>query len=165
MLSRDFATGVLALRKRNTTLMHLTFPVYFFVLIFSNTLFFYLYQDRFEASVILFDITILLVLVRWFNPQHLLIVLGEDKYLMQATIVEISLNILLSMYLFLQFGLIGIVSATLLAFLVEKGILALFLYKKRRVAVGVYHNWRIYTLYSVLLIIAFVIKYKDTIFF
>ena len=110
-------------------MMHLLFPVTIVLLLVSKYAFPFFFTEKFTASVPIFNIYLLLIISRLIFPQTVLIALQKSKTLFKVSIIEWFCNVALDwIFISLLFssgkGMQGIAFATILAYLLEKAILA-----------------------------------------
>lgn len=140
------------IKKKSLVLMHLLFPLTIVMLLVSNALFPIIFNINFTESAIIFNIYLLLIISRLLFPQTILIGLQQTKIILISSLIEIFINVVLSLYLVNYFGISGVALATVIAFMIEKLILSLFLYKKFNVSIFNFVNIRWYLFYSVITI-------------
>ena len=125
----NIAEGIASIKNRSTRLMHLLFPVTILLLLGSKYIFPLVFTAQFSASVPIFNIYLLLIISRLIFPQTVLLGIQKNKVLFRATAIEWVSNIILDavfILFFMQFGhgMEGVAFATVLAYLLEKIILA-----------------------------------------
>jgi O-antigen/teichoic acid export membrane protein len=159
LISHSAESGLAQLKKRALSWMHILFPVSIALVIFSTLLFDWFYGERFIDSVILFDVMLLLVVSRLIFPQSILLAKGEYNLIFKVSILEIILNVVLSISLLYYFGLAGIVAGTVIAYLFEKIIMITIIRKRYQIALRSYHSIGWHLLYSILLSFVLLCKY------
>jgi hypothetical protein len=145
--------------ERNRRLQHYLFPLYAALLIGSNFLFNVLYGGRFVEAVLIFDLMILLICLRFINTNAILVALGEEKALFSISWQEVIVNVVVSLCLLPAWGLAGIVVGTLVANLFEKIRSVLYLQKKKGLTWHDYMPSGTYWLYTLLLLTIFLLKH------
>jgi Na+-driven multidrug efflux pump len=110
-----------------------------------------LFSAEFAQSASVFNVYLLLVISRVVFPQTLLIGLRHAKAIMLVSIIELLLNISLSLLFVQWFGLVGVAYATVLAFAVEKLMLIGILYRKEGISPVSYWPWKEHLAYSVVM--------------
>lgn len=139
--------------------MVILLPIYVAILSLSDYLFWFLYGERFGESVRLFDTMQLLVLWRLVNPQVVLLAMGFDRLLFRVAIFELIVNVILSVIFYFIIGIWGIVLATVIAFGLEKIILAVCLKEKAGVGIEKYLDIKMFVLFSTIILLVFGLKY------
>ncbi len=145
---QNLAGGKIRTYRGSLRLMHLFFPLTIILMLISPFLFGWIYGRDFVASAAIFNTYLLLMIARWIFPHALVIALREEKVLVQISIIELLVNISLSILLVSMFGLVGVALATVIAFLSEKLMLIFFLHKKYQLGWGTYIPLRAWWLYS-----------------
>ena len=152
---RDLAGGKIRTYRGSLRLMHLFFPITIILMLTSPFLFSWIFGPDFVTSSAIFNTYLLLMIARWIFPHALIIALREEKVLVQISVVELLMNISLSIVLVSIFGLVGVALATVFAFLGEKLMLIFFLYKKYQLRWGAYIPLRTWWLYSATTVICY----------
>ena len=121
--------GLKIIKQRSIRMMHLLFPITILLLLVSKYAFPFFFTEKFTASVPIFNIYLLLIISRLIFPQTVLIALQKGKTIFKASVIEWFINVALDwIFISLFFssgkGMQGIAFATILAYLLEKFILA-----------------------------------------
>lgn len=155
--SADFNLNELLnkIKKKSLVLMHLLFPITFVMLLLSNTFFPIIFNSNFTDSALIFNIYLLLIISRLLFPQTILIGLQQTKIILITSVIEIIINVLLSLLLVNYIGISGVAIATVIAFLIEKLILSLFLYHKYNVSINKFVEIKWYAFYSAITILIY----------
>ncbi|WP_162304416.1 oligosaccharide flippase family protein [Maribellus luteus] len=144
------------LKASVTRLMHFLFPLTAVLLLVSKPLFPLVFNPGFAESATVFNVYLLLIISRLMMPQTILNGLQITKPIMLASVMELILNVSLSL-VFVQFwGLPGIAFATFIAFLFEKIYLAYSVKKRFNISIAAYLPVGIYTLYSLGIVVIFI---------
>lgn len=143
-LTAGFSTtmiGVLAsggpireLYARSARLMHAVLPVVGATMLASPILFPLVFGEAYADSARIFNIYLLLALTQVVFPQAILTARGETRVLWHVSLVELAVNILLSIPLYYLLGMPGVAWGTLIAFTVEKIILFIWVNRKCGIA-------------------------------
>ena len=149
--------ALLTIKKKSARLMHILFPVSILLLFFSNKIFPALFTERFNRSSDIFMIYLLLVTSRLLFPQTILIGLKQTKTVMLVSILEIVLNVALSLLFIPIYGITGVAVATVIMFLVEKIVLIGFNYYKFNIKPIEYIPLVTWFIYSFVIIAIFVL--------
>jgi O-antigen/teichoic acid export membrane protein len=153
------------LKAKTLRLMHVLFPFSIALLASSQWWFPMVFNANFQASVLLFDIFILLIISRLLFPQSIVLAKKESKTILIISIIELSINTILSFILIQKYGLAGVCFATFFAFLMEKIGLAFWLWKKHGILFSAYTPVRFWLLYSGAIVGVFCLKYFGIIYF
>ncbi len=152
--------GLVRIRQGSTRLMHIFFPISIGLILLSPLLFPLVYNQEFYQSAFIFNTYLLLVISRWLFPQSILIAMDDHRALLGVSILELILNIGFSLYLIQHLGLIGVALGTVIAFIVEKIVLALVLHRRHNIRWSEYVPIRPMILYTVILMISYWLSYK-----
>jgi O-antigen/teichoic acid export membrane protein len=143
------------IKKESLKLMHLFFPLSIGLMLLSGELYPKLFNSEFIGSAAVFNVYLLLVVSRLVFPQTLLIGLKKTKTIMAVAGLEIAVNFGLSLLFVQQFGLVGIAFATVIASLLDKLVLMLFLKSSVGVSPNTYWPWKWHLGYSMLIALSF----------
>ncbi len=149
--------GLLTLKKRSLRLMHILFPISILLLFFSDIIFHKLFTLNFVQSSDVFMVYILLIISRLVFPQTILIGLKKNKIVMWVSIIDIILNITLSLLMIPRYGIVGVAVATVIVYVIEKLILIGYNYFKLKIKPTDYIPVGWYLFYSALITIIFVL--------
>lgn len=138
------AAGLDLLKATSRRLMHWVFSGAILVLLTVNWWWTLVFTEAFADSLPLFRAYLFVVASRLIFPVPVLTARGHTRLLMVFGGLELVLNVGLSLLLASRFGLLGIVWATVIAYLMDK--LALMAYLKYRTGIGPrrYTDWRWY---------------------
>lgn len=120
LLSDNRMEGLFSLHQRILRISWVLFPLVIGLMLFSRGLFVFFFTDQFIESARLFDIYLLLTITQLLIVQPILIVNNRERWLVYAAVLELGMNILLSIVLGYFWEIPGIAIATVLAFAVEK---------------------------------------------
>ena len=144
------------LKQSVTRLTHFLFPLTAVLLLVSHPLFPIIFNPKFAESATIFNIYLLIIISRLLLPQTLLNGLQISKPIMNAAFLELILNVVLSFILVRFFGIAGIAFATFVAFLFEKMYLSIVVKRKLNVGISEYIPIKIYSIYSVTILVVFI---------
>ncbi|HBF89148.1 MAG TPA: hypothetical protein DDX39_10940 [Bacteroidales bacterium] len=144
------------IKKNTKNFIHILFPLTIIILIISNFAFPIIYNRDFTLSAKVFNIYLLLIISRLVFPQTILIGLKKTKIILLAALIEIILNISLSILLVYFYGIIGVAFATVIAYFFEKLFLIIYLQTKS-ISLKTYIPLGIYTFYSLVLLLVYII--------
>ncbi len=145
------------LKKSVTRLSHFLFPATALLLMITHPIFPVIFNAKFAESATIFNIYLLIIISRLLLPQTLLNGLQISKPIMIAALLELILNVSLSLILVQFFGINGIAFATFIAYLFEKIYLSVVVKKKLNVGLSEYIPIKIYTIYSFAILVIFVL--------
>lgn len=149
--------GLLTLKKKSLRLMHVLFPISIILLFFSDIIYHGLFTKSFFQSSDVFMVYILLIISKLVFPQTILIGLKKNRIVMWASIIEIILNIILSLLLIPKYGIVGVAVATVIIYIVEKIILIAYNHFKLGIKPTEYIPVGWYLFYSTLITVLFIL--------
>ena len=144
------------LKTSVTQLAHFLFPLTAVLLLISHPVFPVIFNPKFAESATIFNIYLLIIISRLLLPQTLLNGLQISKPIMNAALLELILNVSLSLILVRVLGISGIAFATFIAYLFEKIYLAVVVKRRLNVSISQYIPAGIYSLYSALILVIFI---------
>ena len=147
------------LKSGTTKFMHIFFPLSILLMFFSRMIFEFLYNSEFEESAMIFNTYLLIMISRWLFPQSVLIAMEKHRDVFRISLIELLLNISLSLLLLPYFGLVGIAMGTVLAFWFEKIIMIFRLKTKYGIGVSEYVPIRIFVFYAGLLVVSYLVSW------
>ena len=112
--------GLKELKQRSARMMHVFFPLTIILLPLSPYLYKYVFNESFIYSALIFNIYLLLAIPRLLFPQTVLTGMQKNRFLLFSSILEIIINVSLSIYLAGKIGLPGIALGTFIAYLFDK---------------------------------------------
>ncbi|MFO7923279.1 MAG: polysaccharide biosynthesis C-terminal domain-containing protein [Bacteroidales bacterium] len=145
------------IKRKSAQLMHLLFPLSILLLFFSKVIYVNLFNENFLRSADVFMVYLLLIISRLIFPQTILVGLKKTKIVLAASLIEIILNVILSLYLIRSYGIVGVAIATAVVFLVEKIVLVAYNWFRLRISPHQYIPLGIYFFYSALIIVVFLL--------
>ena len=146
------------IKLKSKRLMHLLFPTTMVIMLFTRWFYPRLFNPDFQKSADVFLVYTLLIIPRLVFPQTILIGRKKTRVTLIAAIIEISINIPLSL-LMLKWGynIVGVAVATFIVYVIEKIFLILYIWIKMKIKPSEYIPLRVYAIYSVLLSIIFIL--------
>jgi len=139
-----------------TRLMHFLFPLTALLLLITHPVFPVIFNPKFAESATIFNIYLLIIISRLLLPQTVLNGLQISKPIMIAALLELTLNVALSLIFVRFFGIAGIAFATFIAYLFEKVYLSVMVKNKLNVGISEYIPVKIYSIYSVVILVVFI---------
>ncbi|MEO1514270.1 MAG: polysaccharide biosynthesis C-terminal domain-containing protein [Bacteroidota bacterium] len=157
-VSKNLRGSLDMVRAKSLRIYHWLFPFSIVLMLTSPYLYPWVYSPEFAPSARIFNLYLLLVASRVLMPYSLLMGLKQTKVILSISILELSINIALSLWWIDSYGLEGIALATVVAFLFEKLVMILYLYFRHGIRPGQYIPLLWYGGYVVLLLLAYVIS-------
>jgi len=146
------------IRAKSKNLMHFCFPATMLIMLFARWIFPRMFTPEFQKSADIFLIYSLLVIPRLVFPQTVIVGRKKTHIALIAALLELALNIPLSL-LMIKWGynIVGVALATFIVYLFGKIYLAGYLWIKMKIKPAEYIPLRIFTVYSLLLVLLFVL--------
>ncbi len=161
-VKEELAANLIRLKQSVSRLMHFLFPLTAVLLVLSHPVFPVIFNPEFKESATIFNIYLLLVISRLVMPQTILNGLKHTRAILKASVLELLLNVLLSLLFVKVWGIAGVAFATFVAYIFEKAYLVFEVKRKLNIRLSQYHPVMNYIWYS-LGVIAFFI-FAETIF-
>ncbi len=133
------------------------FPLSGVMLLVSHWVFPIVFNAGFRESATIFNIYLLLIISRLMFPQVLLTGMKKNSIILQASALEIIVNVASSLWLAHLFGIAGIAYGTLVAYLFEKFYLMMAVYRNFRIHPSEYLPISRHVVYSLFLCLTFVL--------
>jgi len=152
----DLSSPLAELRSETYRLGFLLFPVSLVLLLVSHWAFPVVFSQGFAGSATIFNIYLMLVISRLLFPQSILMGKGLNGVIVRASFFEIIVNISLSLWFANLFGMYGVAYATFVAYLFEKGYLAIACFRKLNILPAQYLPLKLYLSSSVILVLVFI---------
>jgi O-antigen/teichoic acid export membrane protein len=137
--------------------MHWFFLPLCLLMIFSDQLYPLLFRGGFEKSAQIFNIYLLLLISRMIFPQTVVMALQRNAVLFRFSMVETGANVLLSISLMHWIGIRGIAYGTVLAFLLEKLLLIVYLAKSKKIRPDAYTDLRTWMIYTLIMLASYIL--------
>lgn len=145
-------------RARTSKLSHFLFPVSIILILISPILFPLVYSAEFKLSARIFNIYLLVLSSRILLPQIIIFGKQHNFILVWSALIELAVNIVLSIVFIKYFGILGIAYATVIAYLINKLIMIAYNYKTFNISPKTYLHFPTYIGYMLLLFICYVIS-------
>lgn len=146
------------LKYRSTRLMNICFPFVGAFILISVPLFEFVFGAQYRDSAIIFNIYLLMTLTQLIFPQSIMTARGDTKWLWYISIAELLVNVVLSIFLMNEFGIIGIVWGTFIAYVFEKIVLMQFIASRYKIKPAAIWNIPVWSGYALGLGIMFIIS-------
>lgn len=150
------------IKAKSKRLMHLLFPLAMLMLLFAKWIYPRMFTHEFIRSADIFMVYSLLIIPRLIFPQTIVIGRKKTHITLIAAIIEMAINIPLSIYLARDYGgdglgTVGVALATFFVYTIEKIFLAGYVWIKMKIKPSEYIPLRIYSVYCVLISILFIL--------
>jgi O-antigen/teichoic acid export membrane protein len=144
------------LKKKVDSWVKLLFPLALLLMILSPTIFRWLYSDQYIFSAAIFNTYLLILISRVLMPQTILQAYHHNGVILRTSIIELLINIILSMVWVQYFGMIGLALATFMAYLAQKIIMVIELYRLEGIIISEYIDMKLYLFYTSLLLMTYI---------
>ena len=149
------AAGLQLLKASSRRLMHWIFGGAILIMVTVPWWWTMVFTEVFRESLPLFRAYLFVVASRLLFPVPVLTARGHTRMLMVFGLSELLINLMLSILLAPQFGLMGIIWATVIAYLIDKIALMLYLKYRTGISPGRYTDFRWYGGYLALMVAAY----------
>ena len=149
--------ALVRIKLKSEKLMHLLFPSTMLVMLFTRWLFPRVFTPEFTRSADIFLIYLLLIIPRLVFPQTIVIGRKKTHITLIAAVIELAVNIPLSLLLIGPYGTVGVALATFIVYCIEKMFLVWYVWSKMRISPSEYIPVKTYLVYSALITILFVL--------
>lgn len=143
------------LRNESLRLMHILFPVSIAAILFARWLFPSVFGAEFHDSANVFMIYCLIVVSRVLFPQTIAQGLRKNMAVLFISIIEMTLNIILSLLLVKYFGINGVAAATVIVYTLEKVLLMAYNAYSLKIPAVTYVPVKVFLAYSLITLLAF----------
>ncbi|TAE87209.1 MAG: hypothetical protein EAY81_04460 [Bacteroidetes bacterium] len=148
--------GLAKLRKSSQKLMRWLFPSTIILMFLSPFLFKYAYNDQLLEGYKIFNIYLLLIISRMIYPQTVIMGIMKNRIFYLISSNYLVIHCLLSFWFIYLFGMKGIAYATVISYLIEKIMLAIYC-KMQGIDFKKFTPWLEHLVYSILTVVAYYI--------
>lgn len=155
---KDMTDSLQSIKTRIKRLSNVLFPVSIVLMLASPFVFPIIYSEEYLISAFLFNIYLLIISSRIWMPQVVLFAKHDNGLLLLSALIELLINVILSVILLKVWGMPGIAVATVIAFMVNKLMIAFFAWNRHSIRVSDYLNLKHYGTWVALLCLSFYIS-------
>ena len=159
-VAEDLSAGLDTIRSQSLRYMHFFFPLAIVLILCGKWLFTLFFTVQFAESGSIFVALMLLTIPRLMFPQTILTGLKENRLILVTAIIEMLINIVVSVVLAQHFGLVGVAFGTVTAFISEKMLMIAFLYYKYDILPSRYISFAPFAIYSALTILSYLLSLR-----
>ena len=146
------------IKLKSKKLMHLLFPTTMFIMLFARWFYPRIFNPDFQKSADVFLIYILLIIPRMVFPNTIIVGRKKTNIVLIAALIEISLNIPLSLLLIKWgYNIVGVVLSTVIVYIISKIYLVAYVWIKMKIKPTEYIPVKVYSIYCFLIILLFVL--------
>lgn len=154
-IATDLKAALRMIKSKSIKLFHLLFPLSAALLLTSHWWFPLVFNASFAPSAAIFNVYLLVLISRMIFTHTILIGLKETKIVLYISVLEVTVNILLSLWWIHLWGMTGIALATAVAFTLEKILTMAYLFFKKGIRPSEYLHWNWFLGYSAILLLCF----------
>jgi O-antigen/teichoic acid export membrane protein len=143
--------GLALMKQKTDELSRWLFPLSMVLMLLSPLLFPIAYNADAVESAQIFNVYLLILSSRILMPQVVIMSHQKNYFLVVSAIVEIAINVVLSLILVKVYGLVGIAFASVIAYLVDKILLIIYSHQVLKTPVTKYVSIGKYFFYNGLL--------------
>jgi len=144
-----------SLKQESFRLMHILFPTSIVAILLARWLFPFVFGAEFHESANVFMIYCLIVISRVMFPQTVTQGFRKNMAVLSISIVEMALNIILSLLLVEYFGINGVAAATVIVYTIEKALLMAYNSYILKIPAVSYVPLKLFLAYSLLTLFVF----------
>ena len=145
------------IKEKSARLMHLLFPASMVAMLLARWAYPILFSSEYSKSASIFVIYLLLVIPRLVFPQTIVIGRQRTKIVLITAAVTQLINIPLSLALIPKYNVVGVALSTFVVYVLEKIFLIFYVNNKMRIRPVEYIPLKVFTIYSVLISILFIL--------
>jgi O-antigen/teichoic acid export membrane protein len=146
------------IRVKSKKLMHILFPAAMIMMVGTRWIYPRIFNPDFERSADIFLIYSLLVVPRLVFPQTIIVGRKKTYISLISALLELAFNIPLSLLMIKWgYGLVGVALSTFIVYAIGKVFLIGYLWVKMKIKPSEYIPVRIYSIYSALIGIVFIL--------
>jgi O-antigen/teichoic acid export membrane protein len=146
------------IKAKSQQIMHLLFPSAMVIMLFARWIYPRMFTQDFEKSASIFLVYSLMIIPRLVFPQTIIIGRKKTHIILIAGMVELALNIPLSLLMLKwNYGLVGVAVSTLVVNIISKVFLSGYVWFKMNIKPSEYIPVRIYAIYCILISILFIL--------
>jgi hypothetical protein len=146
------------IKVKSKKLMHILFPMALVLMLGTRWIYPRMFNPGFQKSADIFLVYSLLIIPRLIFPQTVIVGRKKTHISLIAAVLEMLVNIPLSLLMIKWgYGLVGVALSTFIVYMVGKIFLTGYLWVKMKINPVEYIPLKVYLLYSMLIVIAFVL--------
>lgn len=146
------------IKIKSKRIMHILFPTAMLMMVITRWIYPRMFNPEFQKSADIFLVYSLLIIPRLIFPQTIIVGRKKTHITLYAALIELMLNIPLSLLMIKWgYGLVGVALSTFVVYSISKVFLATYLWLKMNIKPAEYIPVKLYTLYSLLIAILFIL--------
>lgn len=149
--------GLKTILEKSRKLMHYLFPLAIILVLSSHWFYPVIFNENFSQSASVFNIYLLLIISRLVFPQTIVIGLRKTRMIFYFSLLEIIINVGVSLLLIKYYGILGVAFGTVAAHFFEKILLIIYTKTGMNIPLKKYIPIIPFVIYSVVLICLFTV--------
>nr|MDA3779756.1 polysaccharide biosynthesis C-terminal domain-containing protein [Bacteroidales bacterium] len=145
------------IKKRSLRIMHTMYPLSIALLFFAKPIFITMFSEEFTRSADVFVVYLLAIFSRLLFPHTILIGLKKTKVILIVSIIEVIVNLFLSLWFVEMYGVVGVALATVIVYGFSRVLLIAYNYFVLKINPKDYIPIGWYLTYSSVLLVLFVL--------
>jgi O-antigen/teichoic acid export membrane protein len=139
------------IKRKSLRIMHAMYPLSIGLVIFADPLYKLMFSPEFSRSADIFIVYLLTIISRMLFPHTILMGLKKNRPVLIVAIIEVVINISLSLWLVTHYGAVGVALGTIIAYFIAKVTLIIYNYVRMNISPMEYIPVKWYVGYSILL--------------
>ncbi len=157
LLATNWSAGLIDLKIRVTRLCHILFPITLVCIATSHWWFTKIFSSDFAGSAHIFNIYLMILISRVIMTSPLLTAKRHTTAILTIGLLELLVNIILSLIFVQYWGIAGVAWATVIAYTFEKLANMYFIHRTYNLAPSSYVPTRLVIGYSALMILVYIL--------
>jgi O-antigen/teichoic acid export membrane protein len=145
------------IKVKSKKLMHLLFPASAVIMLLARWGYPIMFREEFSRSSSVFLVYALMIIPRLVFPQTILVGRKKTQITLIAAVIELAINIPLSLLLIDGYGLVGVALASFIAYSVNNIFLVIYLWVKMNIRPAEYIPLKLYAVYSLMIAVLFIL--------
>lgn len=145
------------IKEKSRRLMHILFPAAMLIMLLSRWIYPRMFTPEFQKSADVFLVYSLMIIPRLIFPHTIIIGRKKTHIILIAGIIEVAMNIPLSLWLLQEYNLIGVALSTFIVNIITKFFLAGYVWWKMNIKPSEYIPVKPYLIYFVIISVVFIL--------
>jgi len=145
------------IRHHSRRLMHFLYPITMLTMFLARWFYPAIFNKEFIRSADVFMVYLMIIIPRLVFPHTILIGLKKTRVILVTSLIEITINIGLSIFLVKHYGTVGVALATSIVYLLETISLVVYNFVRLKIRPKLYIPLKTFSIYSILLTLEFVL--------
>jgi O-antigen/teichoic acid export membrane protein len=146
------------IKSKSLQLMHILFPSAMLIMLFARLIYPVMFTSDFQRSADVFLVYSLMIIPRMVFPQTIIIGRKKTHIILIAGILEVALNIPLSLLMIKwNYGIVGVAVSTFIVNVISKAFLTGYIWSKMNIKPSEYIPLKVYSIYFALISALFIL--------